>query len=456
MLLASGGLLLGAGDAASSHPIEAVPSGTILSSESWEIARGLLPDEILELYRRGEYANPILQKPGTDWLVDPQLVEASKRNAGRFVVDQSGTVVERVTGRRPSVITGLPFPDLDPRDPQAGAKVVWNWFYALYWEGSFHTSQPINWLSRDGVQRRISNDVHFKYYDGQRPEDQSLLGDNPLNVLSRTLNVVLAPTDVSGIVSLNWRYRDGGKPDSAWSYLPAVRRIRPINPANRSDGLLGSDVSPDDGPYFDGKPEDFEFTLVGSAMALGHFDLHAMAEGSPVRPLRPDEEISHLVATSATGFDVDVPQYHVIASQDPSWRRADGQGLVAWAPLQWALVPRPVWVVEARPKNPYYLYGKQVLLLDRDTFRGYWKNKYDWRGRALVNWAMAQCPLTKVADARGLEQYVRTGAGGNIALAVNFAQDRATASGMPVKRMQYRVQIPDDIFATARIVRQGK
>jgi hypothetical protein len=44
-----------------------------------------------------------------------------------------------------------------------------------------------------------------------------------------------------------------GKRDSSWSYVPALRRVRAVSPANRSDGFLGSDVSQDDGRFFDGK-----------------------------------------------------------------------------------------------------------------------------------------------------------------------------------------------------------
>ena len=45
-------------------------------------------------------------------------------------------------------------------------------------------------------------------------------------------------------------------------------RVRAVSPANRSDGFLGSDMSQDDGPFFDGKPEDFEWKLVGKRDGL--------------------------------------------------------------------------------------------------------------------------------------------------------------------------------------------
>src|SRR6185369_2914999 len=130
-------------------------------------------------------------------------------------------------------------------------------------------------------------------------------------------------------------------------------------PANRSDGFLGSDISQDDGPYFDGKPEDFNFKLVGDAVILAHFDKPALEKGSPIQKVQPGDRISHLISESSTGWKLKVPEYNVIASQEPGWEK--DKGMVAWAPTQMALVPRPVWVVEAVPKNEYYLYGKQVF-----------------------------------------------------------------------------------------------
>lgn len=446
------GLALLAAPAAWAHPIDEVPSGTVLSKDNWEIGKGMLPDEILEFYKRGEYANPIIKLEAVNrTAVDPNLKAASEKNRGKFEIDENGTVVDKATGERPQVITGRPFPDIDPNDPKAGSKAVWNWFYTLYWEGGFHTNSPVNWISRDGPLRRISTDVHFKYYDGAPPFFQQRIGDNPLNILSRTIGVVNEPADVNGIVNLTWRYREGDKQDQAWTYVPALRRVRPINPANRSDGLLGSDISLDDGPYFDGKPEDFTFKLVGEGKVLAHFDKPALEKGSPVRKLKPGEVVSDMVDSSEVGWRLETPEYPLIPPQTDGWEK--GKGLVAWAPIQWALVPRDVWIVEAVPKNPYYLYGKQVMYLDKETGRGYWKNKYDWKGGALVNYALPQFHVTKVDGEPG---YLRTGGGGNAGYAVNYKLDRATVTGMPVNPTEYYIDIPDEVFETDRIVRTGK
>src|SRR5262249_44103172 len=98
--------------------IQEVPEGTMLSKDNWQIAKGLLPDEILELYKKGDYANPIRKlegKKGT--IADPRLQELSAKNKGKFDVNEAGTVVDVKTGERPPVIIGWPFPEIAADDP---------------------------------------------------------------------------------------------------------------------------------------------------------------------------------------------------------------------------------------------------------------------------------------------------------------------------------------------------
>jgi hypothetical protein len=437
---------------ASPNPIQEVPEGTMLSKDNWQIAEGFLPDEIIELYKRGDYANPIRKLEGKSGSIyDPRLKEVSQQNAGKFEIDENGTVVDKSTGKRPPVIIGWPFPDIQANDPKAGIKAMWNHLYTVHWAGSFHTVSPLNWVDRSGgVTRRIEVDVHFKYYDGQPPEFQERIGENPLNILNRTMGVVKAPADVQGIVSLNWRFREGDKPDQAWTYVPALRRVRPINPANRADGFLGSDLSQDDASYFDAKPEEFAFKLVGEGWVLAPYDNKGLDGPTYPKPLSGESPASPLIDHSDIGWRISYPQLPLIAAQD---REGAGKDLVSWAPLQLALIPRPVWIVEAVPKNPYYLYGKQVMYFDKENFRGYWKSKYDWKGSVLMNYQVPESLIYKIDGPPG---YMRLSNAGGVAIMNNIKSDRATVSGLPVADTDNWIDIPDQIFETERIVRYGK
>ena len=131
---------------------------------------------------------------------------------------------------------------------------MWNQFLAYWYGGNSYNQTLVAMLQAKGMDREIHANGWFEFWDGQTPKYRK---DNPLNLQSQFLGVSTYPTDLQGTSSLTWRYRDPEKRDSVWAYVPALRRVRAVSPANRSDGYLGSDLSGDDGFFFDGKPEDF-------------------------------------------------------------------------------------------------------------------------------------------------------------------------------------------------------
>jgi len=347
------------------RPPSPLGDGVELGPANAEIARGLLPDEIFEHYRRGEYRNRIMELggPGQRSIGNPpDLEEASRANRGRYRLAPDGSIVEVATGRQPPFLVGLPFADVDADDPEAAAKIVWNHCYAMYYRGDARFLSELVMLGRRGVERRIVTEMVTRTYDGA-PENRER--PNPHDLLLQQLANVLSPTDLAGTISLTWRYREPGRPDSVWSYVPGVRRARQVSPLNRSDGFLGSDLSLDDGPFFDAKPEDFTYRLLGRQDVLVLIDPYSVRGEA------------QLVALPQGGWRTvwkDVPR---IGADDPAW---DG---LPWAPVSAVLARRPTWIVEAVPKDPRYLYGRIVLRLDAETYHGSWASKYD-RADALM------------------------------------------------------------------------
>ena len=52
-----------------------------------------------------------------------------------------------------------------------------------------------------------------------------------------------SPYDMAGTAVLTWRYRDPKAEDNSFAYVPAIRRVRRMTPANRSDAMMGSDMA---------------------------------------------------------------------------------------------------------------------------------------------------------------------------------------------------------------------
>lgn len=417
----------------------AIEAGRTLGPETWREAEGLLPPEVLRHYERGEYVNPIVDWPAEHYGWPPDFKAASAANAGRYDLGPAGNIVERATGAPPEYILGFPFPTIDAADPKAGAKIMWNHLYRTYYYGNLRAESQLNMLSPAKLERRLDVRVSFEYFDGV-PADERL--PNPRNFLYRNLVLVQSPADVQGTAALTWRYRDPTKRDSAWTYVPALRRVRAVSPANRSDGFLGSDQSQDDGPFFDGKPEDFTWKLVGQVEQLRIVD-----------PLSLEGKADTIWHEEGGGFwRANWPDMAFLGYMDPAWRG------VAWAPIAAALAPRRFWVIEAVPKDRYYLFGKIEFYVDAVTFQGAWSRKYDWRGELLQTFQVMAWDTLEFTRPNGKKDWMQAS---NQAFQTVEALklDRATVAGIkssPTSGFDGKLRFPAGTFEYDSLVRGGK
>lgn len=410
--------------------------GEMLGADNSHQAEGLLPPEILEHYKKGEYVNPIVAWPeGVRWWGD-DFSKGTEENSGRFIVDERGTIIDKNTGNQPPYIMGFPFPDIDPRDPQAAIKIIWNQFYVEWYTGNTLSLTTVNWVSPTaGLERRAVLDVRFLYYDAQSREVSPQ--ENPHNLLSQFLAKVVEPADLYGTASLDWRFRDGSKRDLVWAYVPALRRVRAVSPSNRSDGFLGSDMSQDDGPFFDGKPEDFTWRLVGETEMFRLTDPYSLRNEITLRQ------------TPEGGWQVMPTDVARIGYQLPGWKG------IGYAPLSLALAKRRMWVIEATPKDRYYLYGRIQLYIEKGTFVGTWNRKFDWKGEL----------LSVFTNGRGMNispdgKVYFTGTPAGFMHAENIRLRRATVAGpSPYKdspAVTYRSKLSPSLFEYQELLRFGK
>jgi hypothetical protein len=419
-------------------PTDGLKPGDVLNQSNWKKAEGLLPPEVLEHYKKGEYSNPIVEWKKDHFNWPPDFLAASKENEGKYDVDEEGGVIDKQTGTRPPFILGFPFPVIDPSDPKAGVKVVWNYFYRTWYFGNVRAESQVNWIGEKRLERRADIVAQFNYYDGV-PLEQRL--DNPSNLLSQSLALVTGPADLNGTAALSWRYRQTGKRDSAWSFVPALRRVRAVSPANRSDGFLGSDLSQDDGQYFDGKPEDFTWTLKGRVEELRFAD-----------PLNLSGKWNFAPAPGGTGWRVMWPDIPFVGYMDPNWA-----GL-AWAPISAALALREHWIVEGVPRDKYYLFGKLELHIDTLTFQGAWNRKFSWNGTLVSSFQVMSYDPAPVDPGSGKSLYLE---GSNMAFVCveNITNNRATVGGIkssPGSGFDFYIKFDPMLFDVNSLSRFGK
>jgi hypothetical protein len=415
-------------------------TGEMIDQGSWQKAKGLLPPEILSHYEKGEYANKFVDWPAEQNTDAPDFTAGTEANAGRFTLSPEGTIIDKATGQQPPYIIGLPFPTIDEKDPAAGYKVLWNYFYRWwYYSGNIYAESQINWMSPTGLERRA--DVHgsFAYYDGV-PRDE-LPGANPDNFLYRNLTLVVGPVDLNGTAALTWRYRDAKKRDSVWSYVPALRRVRQVSPANRSDGFLGSDESPDDGPFFDGKVQDFKWTLAGQADQL------RISEETNLKGQ------ATAIWVEGKGWNAVWPDVPVLGYMDKSWKG------IAWAPTGAAsLSKRRFWIIEGVPKDKYYLYGKLQLYIDTINYTGAWVRKFGWKDELLaVHQVLGWNPMPRTRP-DGRVDYVQ-GSNQAFQCVENLKLKRATVAGIkstPSAAFFGRIKFNPAIFDLDALAKAGK
>jgi hypothetical protein len=402
--------------------------GGVLDAANATSATELLPSEIVARYQAGEYHNAVAAWPAGAQF-SPSFLEATARNQSKLATSDRGTILTGPGGARASGVYGLPF-RVEASDPQAGVKAIWNAYYSLWRAGSTEDLLALDWIARGGLERQAVLEARTLYYEGV-PSGLAPK-ENPLDLAAQQSAVVTTPADLNGTASLVWRFRDPDKEDEAWTYVPALRRVRKISPTNRSDGFLGSDLSQDDGSFFDGKPEAFEWKLLGERDGFVLADPASLA-GRVKRSALPKGGYSEEWS----------PDQTVVGYQDKGWTG------VAWAPVAPVLVRRKLWVIEARPRDPYYLFRRIEIALDQETFQGAWSRKFDAQGTLLrslqfIAYAAQPTPDGEIMPASSMG-YI---------LAVNVKNNRATVTGTaPPGQSHHFRRIPLDpaLFALDRL-----
>jgi hypothetical protein len=331
------------------------PSVKVIDKTNWEKAEGLVPDCLLEWVKKGEWTLPLGElNYDTAEYFTPYALESFTANVGKYDLNEEDIIVEAETGELAKLIIGFPFPKIDPEDPKAAIKIIYNKQYVTYVIGFKKFSTFVWWLGQNtGFEREISVIFHDAYLTGFPGAREY---KNPKDVERYALISVKAPYDLAGTAQLMWRYLSA-KADMNFAYVPAIRRVRRMSPANRSDGFVGSDFAVDDILAYDGKIPLFEWELVEKKEALVPF-----AGAEPVGAVVNAEgewETARNRPTMRYGF------------QEKEWQGAP------WAPLNPIYVKRPVWVLKAKSKDPYYNYGTQYIWVFADSWGPAYKMVHD-------------------------------------------------------------------------------
>lgn len=271
--------------------------------------------------------------------LDPKFVAATKKHSGSVTFDPS---TREVAGWK----AGMPFPNVDPSDPHAGDKLIWNTYLANSEGGVAHNTCSYFYISGDKGVDKIVELYFLRYYmKGRLDKENPVLGDG--RTLSKTLLVFTYPYDMKGLSTFTIRH-DTPQLEDNWVYVKSVRRTRRLSGSSWMDPIGGSDQLNDDIYVFNARPSWYsKLHLVGKRWIL------AMADGRATRDF------------SKKGTPDEYP--NIDLKNAPHWNPVD-----SWQ-------PREVYVIEATPPDGHP-YGKKVVYTDAN-YPWIWQGEvYDKKG----------------------------------------------------------------------------
>jgi hypothetical protein len=378
-----------------------VPFAAIVVASSFSSAfADVVPGDVITRENMDKLGD--LVSPGIRWCVERglklKIVPYRKiewnREYREATEKYSAQVRLSADGRRlEHYVAGLPFPNLDPNDPQIALKIMWNYDYKPFVTDDSDLRNfdadtgPLNKDAGMTVERHYLLD-HFRtlFYNGRLIVDLKPELPNPEGVRYKaSMHPILEPFDLKGVGLTTIRYLDPDRQDDTWLYMPSLRRVRRLSSAQRSDALFGQDTDVDSYGGYAGQIPWFEWKFLGEKEVLGSFH----SENFPVR-------------------------------------YCDGPGDFVFCD---AWEKRKVWVVEGKPKMPQYAYGKRLLFIDKETFLIVFTDIFDRTGQLWKVW-INQFAFRKQILPNGIEYADEMPFGPSITM-VDVQLNHATRAALP-------------------------
>ncbi len=378
-----------------------------------------------------------LLSPGMEWCVKrgfpitisetkriewPQAYkEATEKYAAQVKLTPDGLDVK-------NYVAGLPFPNLDPKDPQIAYKIMWNYSY------NFLTTDDVDLrnfdadtgsIPQDGpmtVERHFLLD-HFRrlFWTGRLYVDPKPEKPNPNGYRAQQgLYPILEPFDLKGVGALGNRYDDSGKQDDSWLYLPSLRRVRRLSTAQRSDALFGQDTDVDSYYGYSGHIAWMDWKYLGEKEVLGSFHGEHF-------PVKWNEKVDWAF--------------------DDLWEK------------------RKVYAIEGVSKLPQYAYSKRVIWVDKEGWVIPFTDIYDRSGELWKIWINNMSFRKSVPGNNAIQYTDEMGFIPSIVM-VDMQLEHATKASLPSPRFPgeqgwyfnqgEKAGVTDDWFTVAALVAAGR
>lgn len=308
--------------------------GDKITKENVDVVKDYMPEAFYLDTKNGAVWEILPTTPG-EKLVPRPLVEATKANLGKAVIDGNGTV--RMADGSPW-IGGFPVPE-----PKSGLDVMVNRQFKTT-DGHLDKAR-CDWINSAG-------ETYKKNYLGVRAinmtartcQDPKPVIPGHEDEISRELLLFTDPYDVKGLSVLTVVYVDQSKLPDAWGYIPVLRRVQRFSTGQRYDSADGSDLRAGDLDTFSDPLGLWDFKLV-------------------------DRKFMFSVVTGAEeqsgAFPVETQNANMLNGRYPADAKVE---------------LRDTYIVEATPKDPTHIYSRKLLFVDAATWWSWMGQFYDKQG----------------------------------------------------------------------------
>ena len=247
------------------------------------------------------------------------------------------------------------------KDADQGAfaqKILWNMNSGLWSKSLIEYHFRLLWLKQGKAWRNVRGSFLRVY--------PWMLDPNfKLPQMFREKFSFYYPEPLHGLSWLTFRFQNADE-DLVWAYSPAIQKVRQLTSSNRSDSLITSGLAADDFLAFSSNPTFSNAKALARLVTLVPFP-------SPVVANLDDklQPCYRLPNPGSGGSDQALWNF-----ETPKF-----PGAADWLPIKAVWVPREVYKIEVTTKDPYSLYGREVLYVDTETMLPVYKIVFDRAGR---------------------------------------------------------------------------
>lgn len=402
-------------------PTAALPSGSpnlppanseklFLSKSNLEQFQNALVAPLAEWVKEGRFVAPVVRESGFAWDLSTEWRSSTAQNSTIFELDEQHGL--RLKGA-PGVELGFPFGDAasinaEQDKVRRAYKILWNVALAESAASDLLYSLELSWMSSQSLLRKATGMYYKQYFKDfsvmpatavqLSSAGAELVGANSSQpptkedkILSRELLRFFSPPVVFGFSEIATRFY-GQSEDKVWIFSPVTGRSRPVLQSNRSDALLGSVLNFDDLGVWSGKIQSVAARLIEEKVLLVPLSSSVVSEVASRKVARlaeamtPEESASKPAEVKSTEEEIltvaDTLQRRDGGATKVSWNYESARfpQAAAWLPTSFSLVPKRVWLIEMIPTDPYYLNGKEILIVDQESMLPVYKLVYDRDG----------------------------------------------------------------------------